>query len=110
MRDEIFRIGREALTNAFLHAGARTIEVDLEYLGTQLTLRIRDDGRGIDPNVLQAGREGHWGLAGMRERAERISARLRVSSRAGAGTEIELIVPGTAYVRSVGNRDLPPPK
>lgn len=98
-RDEIFRIGREALMNAFRHAGARSIEVDLEYLAARMTLRIRDDGQGIDPNVLQAGREGHWGLAGMRERAERISARLRVSSRAGAGTEVELIVPATAYLR-----------
>lgn len=98
IRDEIQRIGREALLNAFHHASAENIEVELEYHASHLTLRVRDDGRGIDPHVLQAGREGHWGLTGIRERAERIGAKLRVSSRSGAGTEIELIVPGTAYL------------
>ena len=55
---------------------------------------VRDDGRGMDEQVLRAGRDGHWGLPGMRERADRIGARLKVWSRAGAGTEIELLVPG----------------
>ncbi|HEX7828067.1 MAG TPA: two-component regulator propeller domain-containing protein [Thermoanaerobaculia bacterium] len=98
MRDELYRIGREALVNAFRHADAHNVEVELEYRSAELTMRVRDDGRGIDPDVLHGGREGHWGLIGIRERAERIGARLRVSSRAGAGTEVELVVPGTAYL------------
>jgi signal transduction histidine kinase/ligand-binding sensor domain-containing protein len=98
IRDEIHRIGREALLNAFQHSSAQNIEIALDYQPAQLTIRVRDDGRGIDPQVLQAGREGHWGLTGIRERASHIGARLRVSSRNGEGTEVELIVPSTAYL------------
>lgn len=94
LRDELYRIGREALINAFRHAQAKTIEMELKYSSRRLSLLVRDDGRGIDPGVLQAGREGHWGLSGMRERADRIGAELHVMSRASAGTEIELSVPG----------------
>ena len=94
VRDEIYRIAREALVNAFRHSGAATIEVEIEYAARQLRVRVRDDGRGIDSDVLRAGRENHWGLPGMRERAERIGARLQVWSRAGSGTEVELAVPG----------------
>lgn len=93
-RDEVYRIGREALVNAFRHAHAQTIEVELEYAPRTLRLCVRDDGRGIAPQVLETGRAGHWGLVGMRERAERIGARLTVRSRPGSGTEIELAVPG----------------
>jgi signal transduction histidine kinase/ligand-binding sensor domain-containing protein len=91
-RDEIYWIGREALVNAFRHAGASRVEVEVEYRWRQLRLRVRDDGRGIDPAVLHDGREGHWGVAGMRERAERIGGRLRVWSAPGKGTEVELSV------------------
>lgn len=94
VRDEIYRIAREALVNAFRHSGAATIEVEIEYAARQLRVMVRDDGRGIDSEVLRAGRENHWGLSGMRERAERIGARLQVWSRAGSGTEVELAVPG----------------
>jgi ligand-binding sensor domain-containing protein/signal transduction histidine kinase len=94
VRDEIYRIGREALLNAFRHAKANTVEVELEYGIKQLKLLVRDDGRGIEPEVLAAGRQGHWGISGMRERAEVIGASLKLFSRAGAGTEIELSVPG----------------
>ena len=94
VRDEIYRIAREALVNAFRHSGASAIEVEIEYAPRQLRVVIRDDGAGIDPEVLRTGREDHWGLSGMRERAERIGARLQVWSRDGAGTEIELAVPG----------------
>ena len=94
VRDEIYRIAREALVNAFRHSGAKSIEVEIEYAPRQLRVVIRDDGAGIDPEVLRAGREDHWGLSGMRERAERIGAHLKVWSRDGAGTEIELTVPG----------------
>jgi ligand-binding sensor domain-containing protein/signal transduction histidine kinase len=91
---EVCRIGREALTNAFRHAEAHEIEVGIEYSARHLRIQICDDGRGIDPQVLLAGREGHWGLRGMRERAERIGAKLQLGSRNGAGTEMILIVPG----------------
>jgi signal transduction histidine kinase len=93
VRDEIYSIAREALVNAFRHAGAARIEVEIEYAARQLRVVVRDNGRGIDADVLRAGRKDHWGLSGMRERAERIGARLQVWSRAGSGTEVELAVP-----------------
>ena len=93
IRDEAYRIGREALANAFRHSHANEIELELEYSPKHLRILVRDDGTGIDPEVLQSGREGHWGLAGMRERAENIGARLKVWSRANAGTEVELVIP-----------------
>jgi signal transduction histidine kinase len=93
IRDEVYRIGREALINAFVHAHARSIEVELDYSGKYLRVLVRDDGRGIDPDVLHDGREGHWGLRGMRERSENIGGSLRLRSRMGAGTEVDLIVP-----------------
>lgn len=94
IRDEVYRIGREAVVNAFRHSGAENIEVDVEYAGRHLCVTVSDDGRGIDPQVLQSGRDGHWGLSGMRERAEMIGARLTVRSRVASGTEVELLVPG----------------
>jgi len=94
IRDEAYRIGREALVNAFHHAQASKIEVELDYANKHLRILVRDNGSGIDAAVLQAGRDGHWGLAGMRERAESIGARLKVRSRAQAGTEVELFIPG----------------
>jgi signal transduction histidine kinase len=90
----VYRIVREALANAFRHSQARTIEVVLEYAPRELRISVRDNGCGIDPTVLQRGREGHWGLAGMRERAERIDAKLRLLSSVASGTEVELRVPG----------------
>ncbi len=92
--EEISKVGKEALGNAFRHSGARSIEVELNYEPNQFRLRIRDDGAGIDRNILEQGRrEGHWGLPGMRERAENIGAHLEIWSRPGAGTEIELRLP-----------------
>jgi signal transduction histidine kinase len=93
IQDEIYRIGREALVNAFCHAAAKRIELKLEYTSSGLTMRVLDDGCGIDPQVLDAGRKGHWGLTGMRERAARIGARLKVSSSSAHGTEVHLSVP-----------------
>jgi signal transduction histidine kinase/ligand-binding sensor domain-containing protein len=93
IRDEVYRIGREALVNAFRHAKANTVEIELEYASKYLRIMVRDDGCGIDPQVLDAGRQGHWGLPGMRERSEGIGASLRLRSRIGAGTEVELTVP-----------------
>jgi signal transduction histidine kinase len=94
IRDEVYRIGREAITNAFRHAHATRIDVALEYSLHELRLSIRDNGRGIDTKVLQSGSEGHWGLSGMRERAERIGAKLKVWSGITGGTEVELRIPG----------------
>src|SRR4029077_11831702 len=90
----VYRIGREALINAFRHARAKNIEVELKYSPRQLRVLVRDDGCGIEPGILQSGRDGHWGLSGMRERAEQIGARLHVYSSGAAGTEVELSVPG----------------
>lgn len=94
VREETFLITREALANAFTHAQAGRIEVDLFYERAGLRVNVRDDGRGIDENTLLAGgRTGHWGLLGMRERAQKIGATLQIYSRANAGTELELRVP-----------------
>ena len=92
LRDEVYRIGREALVNAFRHSRAKKIEIELEYTSRRFRLLIRDNGCGIDPSVLRSGREGHWGLTGMRERAEKIGAHFHVRSSAAAGTEVELAV------------------
>src|SRR5262249_15293825 len=93
IRDEVYGIGREAVINAFRHADAKAIEVEVAYNSQDLRISVRDDGRGIDPQVLATGRDGHWGLSGMRERAQRISAEFHVRSRQGNGTEVHLSVP-----------------
>ena len=95
IQHEIYRIGREALVNAFRHSSAKHVEFELEYADTHLCMRVRDNGCGIDPQVLHSGRERHWGLAGMRERATRIGGLLKISSSAISGTEIQLFIPGS---------------
>ncbi len=95
IRDEIYRIAREALRNAFAHSGAGHIEAEITFGERLFRLRIRDDGAGIPPEVLDGGRSGHFGLAGMRERAKQIGSQLTVSSGPEAGTEIELSVKGS---------------
>ncbi len=99
LRDEIYRIAAEALRNAFQHAQARRVDVEIRYEDEQFRMRVRDDGKGIDAAVLSghAG-EGHFGLRGMRERATLMAAKLTVSSEVDAGTEVELRLPaGIAY-------------
>jgi ligand-binding sensor domain-containing protein/signal transduction histidine kinase len=98
--DEIVKIGREALFNAYRHAKAAKIETELDYTPSDLRLRFRDDGAGIDPGIMaHGGRAGHYGLPGMRERAHKIGAKLDIYSRLGAGTEIELRIPAkVAYL------------
>jgi PAS domain S-box-containing protein len=91
---ELYRIDREALVNAFHHSRAKQVDFELEYTDSNLTMRVRDNGRGIDPQALDAGREGHWGLTGMRERAMRIGGLLNISTSTTAGTEIQLSIPG----------------
>ena len=93
LHDEVYLIGREALVNAFRHSHGENIEVEVDYAPKHLRILVRDDGCGIDPQVLRSGRDGHWGLTNMRERAERIGARLDVRSSAAAGTEVELSIP-----------------
>ena len=93
VREETFLITREALANAFTHAQAGRIEVELFYERGGLRVNVRDDGRGIDEDTLLAGRTGHWGLLGMRERAQKIGATLQIYSRANAGTELDLRIP-----------------
>ena len=94
IHDEVYSIGREALVNAFRHSGASNVEVELEYTASRMRVSVRDNGQGITPEVLRTGRDGHWGLSGMRERAERIGAKFRIMSGPSAGTEVELSVPG----------------
>jgi signal transduction histidine kinase len=102
LRDEVYRIAAEALRNAFRHAEARHIESEIMYEERQLRLRVRDDGKGLDPAVLRGEvRPGHFGLHGMRERAALIGARLDVWSKVDSGTEIELTIPASrAYATS----------
>jgi signal transduction histidine kinase len=88
----LFRIGQEAVANAVKHATARTIDVDLAYERRAARLVVRDDGRGFDPAGTAAARRGHWGLVGMRERAESVEARLSVTSAEGKGTEVAVVV------------------
>jgi signal transduction histidine kinase len=102
IHNEVYSIGREALVNSFRHSGATRIEVDLEY-AAQLRVLVRDNGCGIESRLLQIGREGHFGMSGMRERAERIGANLNVRSQAGAGTEVEISVPGSIAFESSSN-------
>ncbi|AKJ02341.1 two component regulator with propeller domain [Archangium gephyra] len=100
VQGELFLIGREALLNAFQHAGGTAVEAELRYGSDELRVRIRDDGSGVAPEILEVGgRPGHWGLAGMHERAARIGATLQVWSRTGAGTEVELKVPAAIVYR-----------
>jgi signal transduction histidine kinase len=94
IRDEIYRVAREALANVFKHAHARHIEVEIGYGPRVFRLRIRDDGEGIPPEILDNGRAGHFGLAGMRERAKQIGAGLTIWNRPGAGTELDLSLAG----------------
>jgi signal transduction histidine kinase len=94
VKDETYRIGREALLNAFRHADACSIEVQIIHSAEDFRMRVRDDGRGIDTTASEAGdRPGHWGLKGMRERAQKIGAHLEIWSRPGSGTEMELTIP-----------------
>jgi len=101
VRDEAYRIAREAVSNAYQHAKAGHIETEVTFGEVDLTIRVRDDGIGVDPEILARGqRPGHWGLPGMRERSESLGGRLRVWSEGNAGTEVELRIPAqVAYVQ-----------
>jgi signal transduction histidine kinase len=105
IRDEVYRISREALRNAFTHARAQHIEAELIYAERVFRMRIRDDGKGIEPALLEEGRPGHFGLPGMRERARQIGAEVTIWSGVGTGTEIEVSIPG-----SIAYRGMPRPR
>jgi signal transduction histidine kinase/ligand-binding sensor domain-containing protein len=106
LRDDVYRIAGEALRNAFRHAHPRQVEVEIRYDQRQFRLRVRDDGKGIDPSVLAGdGQPGHYGLHGMHERAKLIGAKLEVWSELNSGTEIELTIPASlAYAESPATR------
>jgi signal transduction histidine kinase/ligand-binding sensor domain-containing protein len=112
VRDEVYRIAGEAMRNAFRHAQAKRIEVEIHYDANLLRLRIRDDGKGIESQVIEDhGRTGHWGLHGMRERAKIIGGNLELWSKVQSGTEVELKIPSsTAYTTPVGQAKFLPLK
>lgn len=93
VRDEIYRIAYEAIRNACVHSGGKLVSVQLVYR-QNLILRVRDDGHGMDPATAEMGKESHFGIVGMYERAVRIGAKLTLASSAATGTEVELVVPG----------------
>jgi signal transduction histidine kinase/ligand-binding sensor domain-containing protein len=103
VRDEVYRIGYEAIRNAYTHSHATRLEIALSY-GRDLTLRVADDGVGMEATTAERGKEGHFGMPGMRERASRIGATLSVASTPGAGTAIVVAVPGRAIFRKAPTR------
>jgi signal transduction histidine kinase len=102
LRDEIYRLATEALRNSFRHACAKNVEVEIRYDEKYFRLRVRDDGKGIPSGILSRdGREGHYGLPGMRERAALVGGKLTIWTELDSGTEIELVIPGAkVYVTS----------
>lgn len=93
VHDEVYHVARESLMNAIRHADAEKIEVEISYGLDDFRLVVRDDGVGIDPEIAKQGRDGHWGLLGMKERTERIGARLKLWALPSGGTEVELKMP-----------------
>ncbi|HZB88535.1 MAG TPA: two-component regulator propeller domain-containing protein [Terracidiphilus sp.] len=105
LQAEVYSIARELLRNAFQHANAHRIEAEIRYEDHLFRLRVRDDGNGMDPKVIEAGgRAGHWGLPGIRERAQTLGAQLDFWSEAGAGTEVELSIPGSIAYEILSTR------
>ncbi len=102
LRDEVYRLVTEALRNSFRHAAAGNVEVEIRYDEKYFRVRVRDDGKGIPSDVLRGdGREGHYGLHGMRERAKLVGGKLTIWTELDSGTEIELVIQGaSAYVKS----------
>jgi signal transduction histidine kinase len=103
VRDDVYRIGREAIVNAYRHSRASNIEMLIEFRPAQLRIAVRDNGRGIDPRQFKSGKNECWGLQGMRERADRIGARVRVFTRIELGTEIEVCLHGKLAYAQFGH-------
>jgi signal transduction histidine kinase len=104
IRQQLFLIGREAVMNALRHSEATTVEVEVQYLHDVLRVFVRDNGRGINPEAIQKESDSHWGLSGMRERAEDIGAQFGIWSMTGAGTEVRIAVPVDARERAIHDR------
>jgi signal transduction histidine kinase len=102
LRDEVFRIGGEAVRNAFWHAGAMQIDVAIHYGDDEFRLKVQDDGNGIDPKILaEGGRPGHFGLGGLEERAQLLGGKLTIWSEVTRGTRVDFFVPASlAYAKS----------
>ena len=99
VRDEIFRVGYEAVRNACTHSGASQMEVEIRY-AADLVLRVRDNGSGMDTEIADQGKDGHFGIRGMLERAARINGKLTIVSSPDAGTIVTLVVPGSIIFQS----------
>jgi signal transduction histidine kinase len=98
VRDEIYRIGYEAIRNAYTHSTGNRLEISLRY-GKDLAVCVSDNGVGIDPTLADQGKNGHFGLQGMRERAARIGGKLLIVSSSDSGTEVTIVVPGGVVFR-----------
>lgn len=96
VQEQVYLIGREALVNALRHSGATMIEGEIEYLSSRLRVAVRDNGSGIDGQMLDSGRNSHRGFVRMRERAKSIGAQLQIWSGKGEGTEVELSLSTTS--------------
>jgi signal transduction histidine kinase len=103
--DDLAQIGCQAIVNAFQHAGARNIEVHLHYKTKELRLQVNDDGSGMSAGVAESGKPGHYGLIGMRERAQRIGGTLTIASIAEQGTKLIAAVPGRYAYRETKQND-----
>jgi signal transduction histidine kinase len=101
---EAYQIGDEAIRNAWAHSKGGRLNIELKYAG-DLVLRVSDDGRGIEPLVLSQGKEGHFGLQGMRERVKRIGGEFAIVSSPKSGTEVTIIVPGRVAFRRSRSAD-----
>jgi len=104
-QEEAFRIGSEAIRNACTHADATRIEIELRF-EPNLLLRVKDNGKGISPSVASLGKDGHFGLCGMRERASRIGAKFSLDTSPGQGTVVTLRVPKATAFETRGFEDL----
>jgi ligand-binding sensor domain-containing protein/signal transduction histidine kinase len=101
VRDDVLQVAREAFSNAVVHARARVVQVEIDWGTERFTLRVRDDGVGLDARTIAQGREGHWGLQGIRERARQVGGILEIRSAESAGTLVELTIPAArAYARA----------
>jgi signal transduction histidine kinase len=106
VRDEAYRIAGEALRNAFWHAHARRITVQIRYDKRHFQLTVMDDGKGFNEDTMQRQPSGHFGLPGMRERAEIVGGHLEVCSKLNSGTQVELSIPGTIAYDGASHRSV----
>jgi signal transduction histidine kinase len=104
--NDVLQIGRQAISNALQHARARNIHVLLSYGGESFRLRIEDNGRGIDEESMNLPRPGHYGMVGMKERAERLGGGISIRSREGEGTEVDLFVPANLLYQNGAPRSV----